>query len=191
MLSPYRAGSARLGRKGRPDAPVTAGAGLRQGPGVRSRRAAAPADRTPDAAPSPPPSPGSGSSRSAGSPQPRASRSSRARRSGEAFRLVPPLPAARASRRFAKARGLLPQPVARRQLRTRRTVQTQPAPEFRILSPQRFQLPLKRRNQDRDLRRQNHPPTESRVPPTTPQQRRKKQKGLSQIRSGSRIRECG
>jgi hypothetical protein len=77
------------------------------------------------------------------------------------FALVPLLPAAWPPGRFAKAHGLLPQPVARGGLRTRRTVQTQPAPEFRVLSPQRFQLPLKRRNQGRDLRRRNHSPTES------------------------------
>lgn len=77
------------------------------------------------------------------------------------FALVPLLPPAWPPGRFAKAHGLLPQPVARGGLRTRRTVQTQPAPEFRVLSPQRFQLPLKRRNQGRDLRRRNHSPTES------------------------------
>ena len=73
------------------------------------------------------------------------------------FALVPLLPAARAARRLAKAHRLLLQAIARRRLRTRPTVQPKPAPKLGILSPQCLQLPLKRRNQSRDLRRKNHP----------------------------------
>jgi hypothetical protein len=46
--------------------------------------------------------------------------------------------------------------IARRRFRTRRTVQTQPPAKLRILSPQRFQLSLKRRNPGHDFRRKNH-----------------------------------
>jgi hypothetical protein len=77
------------------------------------------------------------------------------------FALVPLLPATRTPRRLAKAHRLLSQPIARRRFRTRRTVQTQPPAKFRILSPQRFQLSLKRRNQGHDFRRKNHSATES------------------------------
>ena len=63
--------------------------------------------------------------------------------------LVAFLAPARPARRLAKAQRLLPQTVARWRLRTRRTVQPQPAPKLRVLSPQRLQLPLKRSNQGR------------------------------------------
>jgi hypothetical protein len=73
------------------------------------------------------------------------------------------LPAARPARPFAKAhwRARLPQTVARRRLRTCRTVQSEPAPEFGVLSPQGFQLPLKRGDQRSNVRRENHPLRES------------------------------
>ena len=74
------------------------------------------------------------------------------------------LTAARPARPFAKAHRLLSQPVARRGLRTRRAVQAKPAPKLRILSPQRFQLALKRRNQERYFRRKNHLSKESHSP---------------------------
>jgi hypothetical protein len=77
------------------------------------------------------------------------------------FALVALLTATRPARRFTKAHRFLPQPVARRRLRTRRTVQPKPPPKLRVLSPQSFQLALKRGNQSRDLGRQNQAPKES------------------------------
>ena len=67
--------------------------------------------------------------------------------------LVAFLPAARPTLRLAKAHRFLSQTVTRRRFRTRRTVQPEPASKLRVLSPQRLQLPLKRRDQGRNLRR--------------------------------------
>ena len=76
------------------------------------------------------------------------------------FALVPFLAPARTTRGLAKAHRLLSQPIARRRLRTRRTVHPQPPAKLRILNPQRFHLPLKRCNQSRHFRWKNHPARE-------------------------------
>ena len=75
--------------------------------------------------------------------------------------LVAFLSPARPARRL---KGFFPQTIARWRLRTRRTVKSKPAPKLRVLRPQNFQLPLKRRDQSCDLGGQNHPATESYSP---------------------------
>ena len=74
--------------------------------------------------------------------------------------LVALLPAARFARRLPQAPGdprRLRQSVARRRLRTRRTVLSEPPLQFRHLRLQRRDLAAKRRNQILDLGRKNHP----------------------------------
>jgi hypothetical protein len=74
--------------------------------------------------------------------------------------LVALLPAARLARRLAKAPRdprLLLQPIARRRLRTGRTVLTQTPLQLGNLSPQRHDLSPQRRDQLFHVRRKNHP----------------------------------
>jgi hypothetical protein len=128
--------------------------------GVRRLRSASPADRRPGASPWPAPSTASG--RAIDSVRPRhrqrqaapqwrqALASCLTIRSGSATRLsvspfVAGLAAARLAGRFAQARWL-PQALARRRLRTRRTVEAKTALQIGVLRPQGGVLTLKLRH---------------------------------------------
>ena len=95
-------------------------------------------------------------------------------RSGSATRLsvsplwpfCPPLGLPDASRRLPAMRGFFVKPVARRRLRTGRTVLAQAALQFRDLRPQRRDLRPQRRNQLLGFARKNHPYVDSH--PTRP-----------------------
>ena len=68
---------------------------------------------------------------------------------------------------------------------TRRTVQPSRRRSSGVLSPQRFQFPLKRPNQSQILRRKNHPPIESHSPQHDSPQKPSIQKSTNRDKSES------